>query len=101
MLMPAAPFSATSAAAACRIRSRVARPFAVAGAFVGDIARVAGQEREEVIDRRAGAEADMHAATDDGQFQGRRTSPPMKARPVRLHARKVRSSVLTRSRRRR
>src|SRR5438477_357202 len=31
-LMPAAPVSATSSAAACRIRSRVARPFAVVGA---------------------------------------------------------------------
>src|SRR5712692_6887061 len=30
--MPAMPFSMTSSAAACRIRSRVARPFAVAGA---------------------------------------------------------------------
>jgi hypothetical protein len=33
-LMPAVPFSAMSSAAACRIRSRVARPFAVAGACV-------------------------------------------------------------------
>src|SRR5882762_129896 len=32
--MPAVPFSAMSSAAACRIRSRVARPFAVAGACV-------------------------------------------------------------------